>query len=710
MHKKSFAFITIMSLCLATAAENAITLNANRNVRVQAERGTEAAERLLTKLLPQAITLNADSEDVVTIRLGAKALADECKLPTLESEEFMIAFPDDKTIAIAGGTPKGAIHGVSEFLQRYCGVKWLFPGEAGLYIPKHTEIKIATEPVRQKPYFVQRWFSWPYPHENHSDWNYSGWSQFNRLSYAVKFHHNLNRLFPWETYKDTHREFYPKELTPEHSTTWTPMLNAPGITEEAIKNICEYFKKNPNETSYSLGMNDCSRFEDAKPNGISSIGSPNFSDHYYSWTNKVIEGVLKQYPDKYFGMLAYSSITDPPSFAMHPRSVPFICIDRMRWYSDDAAEKDRKLTEAWAKKAPHIGWYDYIYGDVFYMVPRIYTQLMVDYLHYAVEHGVKSYYAESYNSILPSEGPKTWLISQLLWNPKADANALLDEWYKAAVGEDAASHLRNYFDHWEQCWKERVPKTAWYNRYKNRTYFDFIDQSYMEVFNWKDLSVCSKEMEAVVAKAKTPEEKKRAELFNESWEIVKKHIQYTSAFHHPIKGGGEKRIFLSDFNDGSGVQGNTMPQGWVFWQRFPGKAEPEWVKNGGVDGTGAVTVKLEKSAGTLLLFTKNWKTAPHKVYRFRCKIQTENVGNEGTIFLKTSWKDKDNKIVYKYALTKFLGPEVRDGKWHEVEMQFIQPPLEEAALSLQVGTQRISRGTLRMDDAELAAVLPEKKD
>ena len=101
MPNRIIALIALMSLSLATAAENAITLNSNRNVRVQAERGTEAAEKLLTKLLPQAITLNADSEDVVTIRLGAKALADECKLPTLESEEFMIAFPDDKTIVIA---------------------------------------------------------------------------------------------------------------------------------------------------------------------------------------------------------------------------------------------------------------------------------------------------------------------------------------------------------------------------------------------------------------------------------------------------------------------------------------------------------------------------------------------------------------------------------------------------------------------------------
>ena len=133
-------------------------------------------------------------------------------------------------------------------------------------------------------------------------------------------------------------------------------------------------------------------------------------------------------------------------------------------------------------------------------------------------------------------------------------------------------------------------------------------------------------------------------------------------------------------------------------------------EDAGVDGTGAATVKLENAKDTLMMFKKNWKTAPHRVYRFRCRIQAENVGDNGTIFLKTSWKDKDNKIVYKYALTKFLRPEVRDGKWHEVEMQFIQLPLEDAALSLQIGTQHISCGVLRIGNAEMAAVLPERKD
>ena len=75
MPKKSLACFALMSLCLVTAAENAITLNSGNNVRIDGGKEVETARTMLSKLLPQAIALNADSEDVVTIRLGTKALA-----------------------------------------------------------------------------------------------------------------------------------------------------------------------------------------------------------------------------------------------------------------------------------------------------------------------------------------------------------------------------------------------------------------------------------------------------------------------------------------------------------------------------------------------------------------------------------------------------------------------------------------------------------
>ena len=37
----------------------------------------------------------------------------------------------------------------------------------------------------------------------------------------------------------------------------------------------------------------------------------------------------------------------------------------------------------------------------------------------------------------------------------------------------------------------RVTKSEWFNRYKNSTYFDFHELSYMKGLNWRDKKQCS---------------------------------------------------------------------------------------------------------------------------------------------------------------------------------------------------------------------------
>ena len=722
-------FISLLAGILfatVSAADGTITLKSAKSIRLEVEKPSKrigapsyeetyqarnqltSAEKMLNFFLPKLLPGTA-AEGEVTIKVGTSQLGAKYKLPELEPEEFIIAFPDAKTIVIAGGAQIGARNGVSEFLQRFCGARWLFPGEAGLHIPEYTELKIPMKPMRGKPHFHHRNLSWPYPFAQRKNWFNSGWMGFNRTRHSINLHHNLHQLFPWKIYGKTHPEFYPKGLGPNPpNDRWNPVLNAPGLTEEAVKRICEQFKRSPEQHSYALGMNDFSRFEGAEPKGINSVGMGNHSDYYYGWVNQVIEGVTQQYPDKYFGMIAYNTVTDPPSFKLHPHGMPFICIDRMRWYDPSSAEIDMKRTLQWRKKAAKLAWYDYIYGDQNYLVPRIYTQLMVKFLKFAAKNGVTGYYAESYSTELPTEGPKNWLVLQLLWNPGADANALLTEWYTLAVGKDAAPHLRNYFDHWEKYWREKVTKNEWFKRYKDWVYFDFLDHNYMKDLTWADITYCQKEMKQVLAKAKTPEQKRRAELFMKSWEQVKANILYAMQFHHPFKGGGEARIFLNDFNRSDSLDKSAHPgfSGWMFWQSFPGKAKAVWEEKTGVDGSGALAVNLENSSNAV--FARAIKTSPGRIYRFRCQVQAENTGTDGSIYVRANWRDKNKIITHKYNLTKFLGPDLRNGKWHTVEIQFKEPPVEKPILNLHIGTKGVKKGILRIDNAELSAVLPAK--
>jgi hypothetical protein len=334
----------------------------------------------------------------VVIHVGADdyAMAADLKIDKLDDDGFVIAFPDSRNIVIAGGADFGTKFGVCEFLERYVGVRWLFPGTLGRHVPHKATLAIPTQEVRQEPAFFSRLLSLGAKAPRGT----RAWTHLNRAHGRVSFHHNLLKLYRPSKYAKTHPHFFPmrkgkRYLPTDKAYDWQPVLTARGIVEEGVKNICAYFDEHPEATSYSLGMNDNNNFS-APEKKRNSLGKADFSDHYFGWANKISKGVSRKYPRKWLGCLAYWGTTDPPSFAVSRQIVPYICFDRMQWYNATRADFDKARTRKWSKMCPMLGWYDYIYGDQFYRVPRVYFHLMAGYLRFAHKSGVKCYYAEAY--------------------------------------------------------------------------------------------------------------------------------------------------------------------------------------------------------------------------------------------------------------------------------------------------------------------------
>jgi len=254
---------------------------------------------------------------------------------------------------------------VYELLERYVGVRWLLPGEHGADVPRHETITIPDGEIVDQPVFFSRLYS------GLKGGPQVEWARFNRMHGRVQFHHNLNRLFPPEQYTQSHPEFFPMldgqtrylaRDAQDHG--WQPCFTAPGIVDEAIRNIVQYFNDNPQATSYSLGMNDSGKFCTC-PECMGRIsgeknylGWVDYSDLYYDWCNQVIEGVLKVHPDKWFGCLAYFNVSTPPKHVkVHERLVPYITYDRMKWIDPEMRAAGVAATREWDEAVPTFAWY-----------------------------------------------------------------------------------------------------------------------------------------------------------------------------------------------------------------------------------------------------------------------------------------------------------------------------------------------------------------
>lgn len=439
----------------------------------------------------------------------------------LDDDGFVIAVEGER-ILILGPTDYGTEFGVYEFLERFVGVRWLLPGEHGTDIPRQRTIVAPEGRVVDQPVFMSRLFSGlrgPAQGE---------WARHNRMHGRISFHHNLGEsVLPPERFRDTHPDFFPMKdgqarYLPADGdyVAWQPCFSAPGSVEAAVESICAAFTANPAATSFSLGVNDssghcrcpeCLRRVPAEKN---FLGLDNYSELYYDWCNRVIEGVLKEFPDKWFGCLAYSEVAAPPkTVSVHPRLIPYMTYDRMKWVHPGIREAGQAATVAWHAASPTLGWYDYIYGTP-YCLPRVWFHHSQSYLQFARDTGVRAHYAEIYPNW--GEGPKPYVFLKLWWNPDRNVDALLDEWYRRCVGPAAAPALRQYYAIWERFWTRDILDSQWFS--VGGQYLNFSSPGYLADVRREDIAASRRLLDEVLAKCRTDDQRARARLLETAFQ------------------------------------------------------------------------------------------------------------------------------------------------------------------------------------------------
>jgi hypothetical protein len=507
----------------------------------QLRASAEFLQTYVAKSTGATLPIETEAGGKLSIHLGETDLVKSKNLEKkdLGKDGFVLKRLDEQSFAVVGGSDWGTEFGVYEFLERYLGVRWLASTELFTEVPAHQTVPLPQADETVTPTFLSREL-FPIVVPGKPDdtrrnsaplWYnlYDDWGRVNKLMARVEFHHNLEFLFPPSKFGKTHPEFYPilngQRFVPPDDLNyqWQPNFSAPNISRVAADEIISYFDKNPEKDSYSLGINDSYRFDEspeskARRSGKkNSIGLEDISDDYYQWTNEVMEFVHEKYPEKRLGLLAYLQVLEPPTrVKVNPSIVPFITYENTRWENPEYREKMQKVTLAWGEAAPNLGWYDYVWGS-FFLIPRFFPHAEQNALKWGAAHQVKYYYAEA----VPSwgEGPNLWILTKLLWNPNQDVDALLDDWYTAAVGPAAAPKLRAYYEIWEKFWEKDILPSRWYSAVN--LWHDYTNSMYANDVPVAYLSQSDKLLDEAVALADTPTRKARAEALRSIWKVFK---------------------------------------------------------------------------------------------------------------------------------------------------------------------------------------------
>ncbi len=372
-----------------------------------------------------------------------------------------------RSIVIAGKGPRGDLYGVYTLLEKL-GCRWFTASEE--YVPHKADLIIPYLWESQEPSFERRCIaakgsgkavSWYVKMKLNSPYS----STTNIKPFLGKYGgvywrwevggHSFLALVPPKKYFETHPEYY--ALVKDKKTgklVRKPVqlcVSNPDLPDIMAKAIIEYFDKHPGVNVYPLSSADndyvcqCEHCKKLYPCS---------SDRTFYLINKVVEKVLRKYPDKRFVSFAYGPSWYPPvTIKPHPRVTIEFCSHwpacQIHSFADlncTMNTRVRSYFAGWRKLTDNIHAYCYGSDFTFLIFPLSLEKAITgNTLWYYKQHikGIK-WQIERIPECQQTDPIAFYLIAKLAWDATADPKFIINDFIEHYYGP-AAKPMKKYY-------------------------------------------------------------------------------------------------------------------------------------------------------------------------------------------------------------------------------------------------------------------------
>jgi hypothetical protein len=343
-------------------------------------------------------------------------------------------------VRLIGATDLGASHAAFRLLE-HLGCRWFFPAKEWEVVPSIPDLTVALG-VTERPALLSRriWYGYGTFDARARD-DYESWRRHNRqaASLAVSAGH------AWQSIILDHKaefERHPEYRALVNGRRQGEQLCAsnPEVRRLAARWALDQFRKHPERDMVSLECSDGGG--QCECDLCRALGS--ISDRVFGLANEVARAVAAELPGKRVGLLAYNEHCEPPSFDLEPNvyvqaTAGFI---RGRYTFDE-------LIELWPRRCRSMGFYEYLSVWLWdFDMPSGGRGANTKYLRAQVPR-----YVAAHATSLDCESGNNWgvhgrgyyLANKLMWDPQADADAILADFHEQAFGP-AAAVMRRYYD------------------------------------------------------------------------------------------------------------------------------------------------------------------------------------------------------------------------------------------------------------------------
>ena len=395
---------------------------------------------------------------------------------------------------------RATVFGVYEFLERFAGVRFYFPGELGTLVPKTDEVAVPDVDLTDGPANPVRryclynggvWFEGEKPDAKMHPMKTLNWWRLRMETAYVPCCHGQNRFRYMDRFAKTHPEYF--ALLPDGRRHNSPRITYPGHPGQLCHTSVVWEEIYQDAKSYLLGEDaavrgipggwgvNCQgrRYVDIMPqDGMIKCACLRCQAYYatqsevgwasdLTWSNVVTvakrlkaEGVPGRVT-----MMAYSKYRKVPAFDI-PDNVDVMVAERGPFAADDPKEWNREIDEvkAWYEKlgGRKVWMWTYVHKyrklwqpGIILMTPRAlarYFRTLAPYIFGAyIENETDRAFPELLNE---------YVFAKVMWNPQTDVEALLDEYVRLMFGA-AAPEMARFIARCEDIWiRELAGKTV----------------------------------------------------------------------------------------------------------------------------------------------------------------------------------------------------------------------------------------------------------
>ena len=371
-------------------------------------------------------------------------------------------------VTIAGESPRGALYGVYELLERFGGCGWYTPWRT--VVPKRARFEVPDGvDIVDRPVFEMRQPSWHSVRSNqlfaarcrlngevpdgavpHPDPKYGGCPL--RFAHRLYTSHTTLVLISPEEYFESHPDWFAEVGGRRVRDTTQLCMTNPEVVAKTAERALEFAAADPGCRAVGISQMDWGNYCECPACRAVVAREGALSGLVLGFVNAVAERIERERPDLLVETLAYGP-TMPTPKTVRPRRNVMLCLCTAADYAEPLATCVRPRNVAW--KADYERWtswtknlyqWDYTPNFRWLFLPHPIIANYAPNMRYFRDRGVRWIYMDG--QAFPGgdfADLRCWLLAKLAWNPDASTDALVDRFCKGAYGA-GASFARKAYD------------------------------------------------------------------------------------------------------------------------------------------------------------------------------------------------------------------------------------------------------------------------